>query len=238
MKRRTTMPARRKPSAGSVIGIVLVLLFGTVPGCADEEDDGLIGRGSAFTSPIVDNGVKNTYLAAVQPGVVAIAMLERFNAQRDVVVESVTPLRATPSLEILTTQLKYVYKRGVEGHMGIPGGICTDTWPPVRLVDFVEAPVEIKAGEQVAVVVFARPRGPGDHEAAGVRIRYREYGTLMEQTTESFTLTVLARESQAEVPTIMCPPHVPHHELGQTSPTTPSTVPGSRNSDGHDHTHD
>lgn len=237
MRRRVKSDPRRR-SVGSVIGVVLVLVLGTVPGCAEDGDAGLVGRGSAFTSPVVDNGVRNTYTMAIKPGVVAIDMLDRFTAQRDVVVESVSPLRATPSLEILTMQLKYVYKHGVEGFMGLLGGICTDTWPRAGLVNFVEPPVEVKAGEQVAVVVFARPRGTGDHEVAGVRIRYREYGALMEQTTESTTLTVRARESQAEVPTIFCPPHVPHPELGQTSPTTPSTVPGTRNSDGHDHSHD
>jgi hypothetical protein len=63
---------------------------------------------------------------------------------------------------------------------------------------------------------------------------------LKAQTTESSTLTVVARDSDSELPPGHCPPNVPHHELGEVPLNTPTTAPGTQGSaggDGHDHTH-
>ena len=216
----------------------VALLLGTVVGCNDDRGEEAVVRGSALTSPIVDNGVRNTFRAAIETPVVAIALLEHFKAQRDIVVESVAPLRATDALEVLTIRMKFVYKKGDPGFRGIPGAFCTRRWPPVRFVDLLEAPVPVEAGDQIAVTVFARARAPGDHELTGVRIRYRQDGVLKEQTTESTTVTVVARDSKSELPeSAYCPPDVPHHELGEVAPNTPTTAPGSDGGDGHDHTH-
>lgn len=247
MNSRTMVPAPRKRFVGLAVAVVtsaLALLL--LPGCSQDRqdrqdrDEGPVARGAVLRSPIVDEGVKNTYRMSIRTGVVAITTLDRFTSQRDVVVESVTPLRSVDSLEILTVRLSFVYKKGVHGTRGYPGTFCTERWPPVAFVDLHEAPLPVKADDQIAVTVFVRPRGAGDHELTGVRIRYREDGVLKEQTTESTTLTVVARESESALPPGHCQPNVPHHELGEVPLNTPTTAPGAPGSaggDGHDHTH-
>lgn len=238
MRYRPTIRVTRQ-RAIEPVGIAaaaFLLLLGAMPGCGNDGDSVLIARGSAFTSPIVDNGVKNTYKMSIRTGVVAIATVETLDSDAEVVLDSITPLRISPGLDLLAVYVNFIYKKGVHGHRGMPGVYCTDRWPPERLVGLYEVPrLRVRPGDRIGVTFFARTPTQGDQELTGVRVRYREGGVLMEQTTESTTLTVIARDSSSDLrPFAECPAHLPSHWLG----TAESFFTDENDGRGHDYEHE
>lgn len=163
-----------------------------------------------------------------------IATVEWFEAQNDIVLRSAGPLRVTSGFELLDVRVNYVVRKGVRGFRGFPGVFCAERWPPKKFVDLHEVDgLRVREGDQLGVTVFARPRAPGQHEFAGVRIRYDEAGVLREQMTESSTVTVVARDSISELPPdapLPCPPDLPSQWLGDIDP-------GHHDDPGHEHSH-
>ncbi len=219
------------------IGLLAVLAVAAV--VVLDDDDGLMGdaieTGRALSSATVKEGVTNAYTMAIRTGVVAIATMEHFGVHAPITLHSVEPISAAPGLDLLLVRANYVVRRGVHGFRGFPGAYCTDRWPPARLLD-LHAPegLLLQARDQVALTVFVRAKAGGDHSVKGVRVRYRENGTLKEQTTQSTTLTVLARDDEADLePTAKCHPEVPDHWLDE--PGDP--VEHHQHNDSHDHSH-
>lgn len=232
MNRGQRIPRRRhRLNRAAFVGSAAVTAVLFAAGCGGDgavPEPLVVPRGNALVSRIVENGVTNYYRASVRTPMVSIATMDDLRVESSVTIESVAPLRITPGLELLEARVNFVIKKGVHGFTGFPGWICTDRWPPTRFVDLLEAPdLEVGKGDQIAVTFFARAERQGDYEMAGLRIRYREGGLLKEQTTESSTVTIQAREAEENLdPTAKCPPTVGNHWLGDR--------PGSES----DHVHD
>lgn len=218
----------------AVLGLLAAVVLAAGATLRDGTPSGTVGRGRALHSPTVKEGVTNTYTMAIRTGVVAIATMEYFGVDADATLESTEPLSVSPGLEILAVRVNYVVRRGVHSFRGFPGVFCTDRWPPRRFLDLrTPANLPLRVGDSIAVTVFARAKTEGDYHIKGVRVRYRQGGHAMEQTTESTTLTVLARSDEAHLrPTAKCPPDVPSHWLDEVSTLPDDAHPTDES---HDH---
>lgn len=155
-------------------------------------------------------------------GLATITSFELFSVKEDLVVESAAPVRIARGLKLMDARFNYVFrKRDGHGVNGGPGYYCTH-WPPPGLgPTYRAAGLQLNKGDQVYLNFYIRVEEPGDWQAEGVRVIYRQGDRRFRAVNPDDTLTLHAFEKEEQLPAVHCNPDLKSIWTGQPYPGEP-----------------